>query len=314
MLNFNQLRAFYHAGKSQHFTQAAKELFISQPAVTAQIKSLENMFNLTLFRRKGRKLYLTSEGRILFEQVSKIFEYEKTIEKTIKDMRNLSVGMLRIGTTKTYARHLMPSLLSYFFKVHPEIKITVNEGSAQEMILDLLEFRNDVAVMSKVIAREELTFTPFRREPIVLILSPAHRLAASGWITFEQLANEPIIMKEPGSGTRKEVEALFETHGRVPHILMESGNIELIKQLAMQGKGLSFLVNSAVAEEISAGKLAKLQLKGFEVSLDVNIAYLKNQHLSLPARAFVEMLEQFRANDRTPGDVGGPAGRLLSPM
>ncbi len=101
MLNFNQLRAFYHAAKSQNLTQAARELFVSQPAVTAQIKSLENVCNLALFRKKGRKLYLTNEGRVLYEHVCKIFEYEKTIEKVINDMQKLIVGMLRVGTTIT---------------------------------------------------------------------------------------------------------------------------------------------------------------------------------------------------------------------
>lgn len=312
MLNFNQLRAFYHAGKSQNFTQAARELFITQPAITAQIRSLESTCDLTLFRKKGRKLYLTNEGRILYEQVCKIFEYEKAIEKTIKGMLNLSVGILRVGTTKTYARYLMPSLVSHFLRVYPDIKIVVNDGSSQDMILDLLECRNDVAVMSKVIAREELSFTPFRREELVLILSPAHPLAACNAISFEQLAKEPIIMKELGSGTRKEVDALFEANKRSPNILMESGNIELIKQLVMRGEGISFLVYAAVAEEISGKKLATVRIKGYRASLDVNIAYLKNQQLSLPAHAFVEMLEQLRTGDTPPYDIGTLVGSILA--
>ncbi|MGA7492767.1 MAG: LysR family transcriptional regulator [Syntrophobacteraceae bacterium] len=312
MLNFNQLRAFYHAAKSQNFTQAARELFITQPAVTAQIKSLERTCNLALFKKKGRKLYLTYEGRILYEHVCKIFEYEKTIENAMNGMLKLSVGMLRVGTTKTYARFLMPSLLSHFLKVYPNIKIALNEGSSQDMILDLLEFKNDVAVTSKVISKEEVSFTPFRREELILILSPSHPLAAYRSISFEQLAREPILMKESGSGTRQAVNELFEVNKCVPNILMESGNIELIKQLVMQREGVSFLVGVGVAQEISDKKLTTVQLNGHRPSLDVYIAYLKNQQLSPPAQAIVDMLEQLRTGDAPPQDIGTLVGTILA--
>lgn len=312
MLNFNQLRAFYHAARTQHFTRAARELFITQPAVTAQIKSLESACNLTLFRKKGRKLYLTNEGTILFEQVSKIFEQEKEIEKTISGMLNMSVGMLRIGTTKTYARYLMPCLISRFLKVYPNIKITVHEGTSKDMLQDLLEFRNDIAIISKVIEKEEVCYTPFRREEVVLILSPSHPLAGSDTISFGSIAKEPVIMKEPGSGTRKEVDALYEAGKYVPNVLMESGNIELIKQLVMQGEAFSFLVRAGVDEEISSGRLASVQLRGCQPWLDVNIACLKEQELSPPALAFVEMLESLHTNEAPREDIGTLIGRILA--
>lgn len=312
MLNLNQLRTFYHAARSQNFTQAARELYITQPAVTAQVRSLEKICRLTLFRKKGRNLYLTYEGRILYDHVCKIFEYEKTIEKAINGMLKLTEGMLRIGTTKTYARFLMPSLISHFLKVYPNIKITVNEGTSQDMILDLLQFKNDVAVVSKVINKEEVSFTPFRREELLLILSPAHPLAAYKSISFEQLAKEPILMKESGSGTRLAVNELFEANNCVPNILMESGNIELIKQLVMQGEGVTFLVGVGVTQEISDKKLATVQIKGYRPSIDVYIGYLKNQPLSPPAQALVDMLEQLCTNDAAPPDIGTVVGTILA--
>jgi DNA-binding transcriptional LysR family regulator len=313
MLNFNQLRAFFHAAKTQNFTQAAKELFITQPAITAQIRSLENTCRLTLFKRKGRKLYLTYEGRILYDHVCKIFEYEKAIEKSISGMLKLSEGMLRIGTTKTYARFLMPSLICHYLKVYPNIKIVVNEGASQDMILDLLEFKNDVAVTSKAISREEVTFVPFRREKLLLILSPSHPLTAFKSISFERLAGEPILMKESGSGTRKEVNALFAANKCTPNVLMESGNIELIKQLVMRGEGVAFLASPCVAQEISDKKLATVALKGYQPSLEVYIAYLKNQQLPPPAQALVYMLEQLRSDDAPSNDIGTVVGKILVP-
>jgi DNA-binding transcriptional LysR family regulator len=312
MLNFNQLRVFYHAAKSQSFTQAARELYITQPAVTAQMKSLESTCQFTLFRKKGRNLHLTHEGRTLFEHVCKIFEYEKEIEESIVGMHKLSVGKLRIGTTKTYARFLMPSLVSRFLREHPQVKIIVNEGSSQDVILDLLEFKNDIALITKAVVRAEVSFTPFRREELVLILSPNHPLAARGRISFEQLAEVPIIMKELGSGTRKVVDQLFQTHNRIPKIFMETGNTELIKQLVMQGEGVSFLVNIAVAQEISQKTLATVELEGHKLALDVDIAHLHDQLPSPAVQAFVDMLQKLRTLDVPGCDIATLVGKILA--
>ena len=312
MLNFNQLRAFYHAAKSESFTQAARELYITQPAVTAQIKSLESTCKFKLFSKKGRNLSLTHEARILFEHVCRIFEYEKEIEESIAGIHKLAVGTLRIGTTKTYARYLMPSMVSQFLKHYPQIKVIVNDGSSRDMILDLLNFKNDIAVITRAINREEVIFTQFTREKLVLILSPSHPLAAHKSISVEQLARTPIIMKDLGSGTRKAVDALFKNHGCVPKIFMESGNTELIKQLVMQGEGVSFLVDVAVAREFAEKRLATVELEGYQLSLDVDIAYLDAQLLSPAVRAFVGMLEKLRAVDGAASNIGTLVGQILA--
>jgi len=141
LLNFNQLRAFYYAAKSLNFTIAAKNLFVSQPAVTAQIKLFEQSCKLDLFKKKGRRIYLTDEGKTIFRYASKIFELEQDLEKTIYDLKKIRQGCLRIGTTKTYAMYLMPVVLAPFHKSFPGITIELNEGSSLEMSNSLLDFR-----------------------------------------------------------------------------------------------------------------------------------------------------------------------------
>ena len=108
MLNFNQLRVFYQAAKKLNFTAAANELFITQPAVTFQVKSFEEYCDLKLFKKKGRRVYLTVEGKSLLEFAERIFQYEKEIENAIDEMRKLKRGLLRLGTTKSYSRYIMP--------------------------------------------------------------------------------------------------------------------------------------------------------------------------------------------------------------
>jgi len=161
MLNFNQFRVFYYAAKNLSFTAAAGELFISQPAVTAQMKSFEEFCSLKLFKKRGRRIYLTDEGKSLYAYAAKIFKYEKEIEHTIDDMRELKRGILSLGTTKAYARYFMPLMITTFHKSYPNIKIQLNEGSSLDMIHSLLDFKIEVAVIARTEDNPEIHFFPF---------------------------------------------------------------------------------------------------------------------------------------------------------
>jgi len=312
MLNFNQLRVFYHAAKKLNFTAAAGMLFITQPAVTFQVKAFEEYCSLKLFKKRGRKVYLTGEGRVLFEYADKVFKYEKEIENVIDEMRELKRGIFSLGTTKTYARYFMPLMISTFHKSYPNIKIQLNEGSSLDMIHSLLDFKIEVAVIARTKDNPEVHFFPFSREEMVVIVSTDHHLRREKAITFKDLSAEPFIMKEKGSGTRKLVEELFEAEDCEPDILMETSNTEFIKQLVQRGEGVSFVVREAVAAELKEKKLAAVPLKSTTVHLDVSIAYLKDQVLSPPARAFVDTLIGLKSDDLNPMGIGLMMAKMLA--
>lgn len=297
MLNMNQLRVFYEAAKHQSYTLAAQKLFITQPAVTAQVKNFEDQCNLKLFKKKGRKVYLTDEGMALYECAKKIFEYEKEVEDVIEDMRKLKRGSLRLGTSKAYARYFMPFLISSFRDAYPHITVYLDEGSSSDIVRSLVDLKNEVAVIAKVEDNPNVIFLPFKRDRLLLILSPAHRLAEKKSVTVEELVNDPMIMKEVGSVTRKRVNELFSKRGLTPNVLMETSNAEFIKQLVQRGEGISIVVEEAVAAEIHEKKLATIPVAGEDLFLDVSIAFLKGQHLSHAARAFVDMLKKMAAEN-----------------
>ena len=312
MLNFNQLRVFYYAAKNLNFTAAANDLFITQPAVTAQIKSFEAFCNLKLFKKRGRRVYLTDEGRSLFEYAARVFKYEKEIENVIDDMRELKRGILSLGTTKAYARYFMPLMITTFHKNYPNIKIQLNEGSSLDMIYSLLDLKIEVAVIAKAEDNPEINFIPFSQEEMAVIVSLDHPFAKRKSIAFRDLAAERFIMKENGSGTRKLVEALFQKEDCTPNILMETSNTEFIKQLVQRGEGISLVVKEAVAAELSENKLATVALSGPKVYLDVSIACLKDQILSTPANAFVETLRRLKSEDMHPMGIGMLMTRILA--
>lgn len=291
MINLNHLRIFYCVAKNMSFTKAAKELFITQPAVTAQMKLFEEWCELKFFKKKGRGIILTDVGKVLYAHACKIFEYEKGIESAIDDLRQLKQGVLRLGTTKTYVRLFLPFLIQSFSEKYPMIRMCIDEGSSMDIIESLVKLRNEIAIITKVVDHPAVTFIPFSEEELIPIFSPRHPLAKKTHVSVEELANEPIIMREAGSGTRKFVAKFFEDHGYVPNILMETVNSEFIKQLVARGTGISILVREAVLRELGQKKLVTVPIEGKKIYLDACVAYLKNQPLSLPARVFLDTLE-----------------------
>ena len=312
MLNLNQLRAFYHTARRLSVTRAARDLCITQPAVTAQVKAFEAAAEMKFFRKQGRRIHLTGEGQTVLAYAAELFEIERKIENAIEEMRALKRGVLRVGTTKTYARYFMPSLISSFHQSYPHIKINLDEGSSLDMINSLLDFENEVAVVAQASEDPRIAFVPFSQEELVVILPPGHRLAGGRGVAFGQLAGEPFIMKEAGSGTRKVVNRLFRRHGCSPNVLVETGNNEFIKQLVHRGEGISILVRACVARELDRGLLSTAALAGDRLLLDVSLARLKGQPLSPAARAFDGMLAQLYSRDAPPQDIGSIMARILA--
>jgi len=312
MINFNQLRTFCQAAKHGSYTTAAEKLYVTQPAVTAQMKLLEDHCNLKLFKKKGRKVYLTDEGKTLYQYARKIFDYEKEIEDVMEEMRKLKRGVLRLGTTKTYARYFMPLMITNFRETYPDIQIHLDEGSSLDMTLSLLDFRNEIAIIAKAEDHPDVCFFPFSEEEVVLIAAPDHHLAGKSPTTFEHISKEPIIMKEVGSGTRKLVNTMFAKNNSTPVMLMETSNTEFIKQLVQRGDGISFLVKEAVAVELRDDKLATVPLQGHRLFLDMSVAYLKDQHLSPPAKAFLDILGKLAPEEMLPQGIGALMAKMLS--
>jgi DNA-binding transcriptional LysR family regulator len=312
MVNLNQLRAFYQTAKCQNVSIAAKNLFVSQPAVTAQVKLFEDHCGLKLFKKKGRNLYLTDEGKILYNYAKKIFEYEKKIEGAVEQLKELKQGSLRLGSARTYARYFMPFLLTGFRDAYPHIKIQLDEGSSLDMIHSLIDLKNEVVIVAKAEKHPNIAFVPFSREELILILAPNHRLAHEKAVDIERLAPEPIIMKDPGSGTRKLVDELFGKHKYTPNVLMETSDAEIIKLMVQHGEGISFLVKEAAAVELQEGRLATVSLKNHNIFLDVSIAHLKNQALSPAAQVFLKSLESLGTKKMRFQGMGALMAKMLA--
>ncbi len=286
-MNLNQLRIFFESAKELNFSRAAEHLYISQPAVSAQIKQFEEMLRIHLFNKVGHKLYLTESGKVLFDYARRIFDLEHEAENVLNEIKEIRKGNLHVGTTRIYARYLMPNYISAFHALFPGVSIHLSEGSSVEMIQSLFNMKNDFVIVASTDYPKFLNSIAFGQEEVLLVVCADHSLAQKGFITLKELANIPLIMREEGSGTRKVVMDMFKNVALSPTILYEASNLEFIKELLARGEGASFIVRPAVEKELSQGILKEIRIEDVTLRMNANIVYLDDKGLSKIAQAFI---------------------------
>lgn len=290
--NLNQLRAFFLTAREKNLTRAAETLCITQPAVSMQIKTLEQTLGLKLIQKCGKDFHLTEVGDVLYGYTKKIFKIINEMEYTLKSYTELAQGSLRLGTTRTFARYFMPDLISRFQELFPKVKVFLKEGNSQEMIDDILSYKYNLGLIGRLPYDKKLKSIPYVRAEFWLIMHPRHRFAKKKEISLQELQDEPIIIREKGSGARHMVLSLFQSHSINPSVLIEAGSVEFIKEYVMQGEGISFLYKSEVEREIKMGQLTCLKIKEGPIFLQTDFIFLKDIDLSPPSEAFLRLIDK----------------------
>lgn len=293
-INLNHLRIFYYAAKEKNLTKAAEGLFVSQPAVTMQIKALEQHLEVALFRKRGKFLELTEEGNVLFKYAQKLFGIVDEMEHVFKGFATLTQGSLVIGTTRSFARHLMPAVLSRYQEKYPGIKISLDVGGSSEIAEGVALFKHDLGIIGMLPLPRRVKTFPFTTEEFCLVVSPGHRFAKRRAVSCEDLRNEPIIIREPGSGSRHFVLSFFSAHGVEPSVLVEAGSVEFIKEYVMQGRGISILYKPEVQRESEMGLLKPIEISEGPLLLQTIIVVPEGATLSRPCRAFLELVGEIQ--------------------
>ncbi|MDQ1335292.1 MAG: LysR family transcriptional regulator [Thermodesulfobacteriota bacterium] len=291
-INLNQLRAFFLAARERSITKAAESLYVTQPAVTMQIKSLEQDLGVKLFRKFGKNLELTGAGNVLFGYAEKIFEIVEEMEYVLKGHADSTHGSLTIGTTRSFARHLMPGLLSRFQKRFPKVKVILKVGSSQEIADGVLDFVYDVGTIGRLPYKSRLNVIPYSREEFCLVVSPQHRFSKCDAVSLCELEKEPIIIREEGSGSRYAILSLLSSHNVNPSVLLEAGSVEFIKEYIMKGQGISFLYKPEIRLEATLGLLKPVAVKEGPIFVQTDTIFPKGADLSPPVKAFLQLIEE----------------------
>lgn len=285
----HQLKVFEAVARHNSFTRAAEELFLTQPTVSMQVKQLTKAVGMPLFDQVGKRLYLTQAGEELVKTCREVFEKLDQFEMTIADLKGLKQGRLRLAVITT-AKYFVPRLLGPFCKRYPGIDVSLQVTNHEHILNRLSENLDDLYVMSQLPESIEVTYKRILDNPLVVLAPANHPLAEEKNIPIERIAAEPFIMREPGSGTRKAVQALFDEHKLSLKVQLDLGSNEAIKQAIAGGLGISILSLHTIALEGPSSQLTVLDAQHFPIERYWYAIYPNGKQLSIVARTFLDYL------------------------
>jgi len=275
-----QLQVFEAIVRHGNFTRASEELFLTQPTVSMQVKKLADAMGLPLFEYVGRSVKPTQAALELYEACRDIFETLANLEMKIADIKGIKRGRLRLCVVTT-AKYIAPELLGEFSQMHQGIEVSLKVTN-RDRVLDRMQANEDDLYIMQV---DAYAFAP---NPLVIMAPRNHPLVGKKRIPLATIAEEPLILREPGSGIRDATLRLFSEAGLRPKIRMELGSNEAIKHAIVGGLGLSILSLHTLTLEGSDGPVAVLDVEGFPIQRQWFMVHPKGKDLSLVARAFLE--------------------------
>lgn len=285
----HQLKVFRQVAISMNYTKAADKLGLSQPAVSIQLKQLENNLDIFLFEKIGKTLYLTPAGKELKLFCDELFVSFDNIDMTLSGLKGELAGDFCLSAV-TSAKYFTPHLLGAFHKRHPKVNFHLDIVNREQIIQRLQENKDDLVIMGLIPESMALAKHPFVENPIILIASPEHPLAHRKKIPLSELSEHAFIHREKGSGTRKAFEEVLNNNGVQVSANMTLGNSETIKQAVMADLGISVVSKHSVALELATDTLVELQVEGFPLMRTWYVVHHESKHLSPIAKAFVDFV------------------------
>jgi DNA-binding transcriptional LysR family regulator len=288
-----RLHIFCKVVELRSFSRAAGAVYLSQPTVSSHIKDLENHFECKLVDRLGREVVPTKAGTILYSYARKMTALKEDAENALAEFQGKMKGRLTIGGSTIPAGYILPSLLGRFKDSYPQVVVTVVEGDTARIIRDTLEGHVELSIVGAKDQQVQLVQTKIMDDEMFLIVPDKHRWAQKSQVNMEKLSREPFIMRELGSGTRKSIERVMEGSGHSPgtlNIVAEMGSTEAVRQGIKAGLGISILSERAVSQELAAGSLRKLKIKGLSFKRAFYLICHKRRTQSPLCRAFIAFL------------------------
>ncbi len=288
-VTLRQLQVFEAVARHLSYTRAAEELHLTQPAVSIQVRLLEQSIELPLFEQIGKKVFLTEAGEELQHYSRAVAEQLAAAEAVIDELKGLHRGRLKI-TVATTANYFVPNLLAAFTHRYQGVNIVLDVTNRSGLLQQLEFNETDIVIMGRPPDGHELEFAPFRDNPLVIVAPPDHPLARRKRVPLSKLHDQTFLVREPGSGTRIAMERFFAERGVEVKTGMEVGSNEAIKQSVQAGLGLGLLSRDTLAMELQLKQLKILGVEGFPIMRRWYLVHRRGKRLSSIARAFKEFL------------------------
>lgn len=291
-LDSRQLRAFAALARTGSFTLAAKELYLSQSAVSHSMKALEEDVGCLLLDRVGKKVFLTQAGEQLLRHSEKILHEMAVARESLLQLGKWGKSRLRLGASSTACQHLIPQALTEFKRRYPDCAVNVLPGDAMQMI-DALESNHvDLALALKPQVEANVEFRPLFTDELQFIVSPTHPWAKIGHAPRDQIATQNYILYNPSSYTGRLIDDYFRQERAVLKAIMQLGNMEAIKQMVKLDLGISIAAPWIAREELAEGSLVAISLGRRKLKRQWGIMTWKERRLGLPEETFISIAKE----------------------
>ena len=290
-VTLRQLQIFEALGRLKNFSRVAEELFLTQSTVSTQIKNLSELINTPLVEVVGKKTYLTQAGEIFYHTCQDVINCLDNAEMAFADLKGMKTGVLKVSVIST-AKYFAPEVLGKFWQRYPDVEVSLSVNNKENILSRLANNEDDLYILGHNPPKEfDIDSTAFASNPIYVMASKENPLACQKKrISLKQLAEQPLIFREPGSGIRDVVETLFKSKGLRPNVRMILSNNEAIKHALIGQLGISILSLHTILSEGENGPIALLDVEGFPIRRKWHVVHRKGKELSVVAQAFVEFL------------------------
>lgn len=285
-----QLRLFEAVAHHGSYTRAAEAIHLTQPAISIQIKRLEEGLGVSLFEQMGKKIYLTAAGKELYATCQDVFERLNAFEGKLDELRGEVAGQLNLAAVTT-AKYFLPHYLGAFLRRYPKVLPQLKASNRARIVERMEANEDDIYIMATLPESIDIEAHPFLKDELVMFAHPKHPLVGQKNIPLEHLLRERIISREPGSGIRMTFERLLAEKDLKIAPYMELGSGEAIKQAVMSGIGIGILSTFSLKLELETKRLVLLDVEGLPVKRNWYAVHRRGKHLTPAALRFIEFLQ-----------------------
>jgi DNA-binding transcriptional LysR family regulator len=294
-IDSRQLRAFAALARTGSFTLAAKELFLSQSAVSHSMKALESDVGCRLFDRMGKKVSLTQAGETLLHHVEKILLEMETARGTLEQLSRWGVGRLRVGASTTACQYILPAVLRELKESFPRCRITIEPGDTLEALEASRKNRVDLAIVLQPRHEEQFDFHPLFTDELAFLVAPMHPWARQGHVVRQDIPKQNYVLYNKNSYTFRAVQDYFQRENMVLNTVIELGSMEAIKELIKLGLGVSILAPWIAQRELQEGSLISLPLGRRKLRRHWGVIHWRGRRLSLVEETFLGLCRSVTA-------------------
>jgi DNA-binding transcriptional LysR family regulator len=295
-MDFDQLETFLEVARLSSFSRAAEKRFRTQPAISSQIRGLEEEVGAKLLDRSGGKVSITASGKIFQKYAEETLEARKAILTAIAETERVPRGEIIVGANEGTCLHILPEVFAEFKKRYPDVAININRADYGKILESVIDNSVDFGVISLPVNDNRLTVVLIHRDELVTIVPPKHPLAKLKAATVEDVAQYPLVMPKAGH-TRDALDALFHQHRLKPRYAMELDSSELLKRFVAADMGVGFISRSNILEDVRAEVLTTVHVADAQIRRDLALVFRKDKALSRAALAFIDIAVKIKMAD-----------------